>query len=292
MSQRNSTIESAWPAKLRILVATQAILTVVAIGMVVFIWINFSALQATVTELRREEAEFGVKTSLMKMAINDNATLVEQLRQTSSSLCGLHGLVRDHSIPEHTRTELLNVVCSSHVIGEDAWSNTLVFFKSYNAALTQRLLANGEKDFREDAHLYAKALRLSEVRDSVGGYAIAVQWRLRALEGLAYATMRAGSDTAAEPLADKANALSATDKDFPIYVFARATKLKLMCRRHALAKDVQQEYTATANGLQAIADRYAKGSEYRLYAEEDLQTFVNDGELRAFCSYVDLPAAR
>jgi hypothetical protein len=226
----------------------------------------------------------------MKMAIVDNATVVEQLRQVSASLCGPRGLSSDHNLPEETRTALLNI-CGRSNLSADSWPATLAFFKQYNQAFALRLSASTPDDFEKVADGYKTAVALSEQTDASHNRLVADEWRVRALEGLAYAKLRLGDLADARTLAANANTAAAADHQYPVYVFARTTALKAMCGLHAPESNVQREFLATEAALKAIEAAYPAGSEYRKYAQEDLDTLLKDRELTGACEYANLPAS-
>ncbi len=272
---------------LRIIVSVQLVLIAIVVALAVVVWTSYDNLKASADALRALSAHLQANSSVMQMAIGDSSSIVDDLANTSTDVCGPLGMAVNPSLSEAVRTGLLNL-CQPAGSQGTSWADTIAFFNLYTSALKQRLSAESGAEFLRTKALYEQALRSAQKVNAGGRRTVDRQWEVRALEGIAYADMQLGNYQAALEISQKAISEARGFADYPVYVFANLTHLKTMCRLRTPRLAVRSAYADAMRGLKMIAARYPNKTKYHQSAVEDLSTAQNDDEVTLYCSYASL----
>lgn len=251
--------------------------------------VGFWRLQENIVRLRQEAAALESNRAVTLTGLSDLQAVLIQKVETPNQTCDKVKRARDilltltsaqrEAIPTEVYSILANA-CSVMPggIASPEHQATRDFVTTYIDALGARLQA----DYPKSQALYENALAIPHADE------VDAQWRMRALEGVAYAQMKRGRyDPAAKSLAQlEALRLAENQRlntDFE-FVFAGLDEIKLACvAKRADAAQIRRDLDA----LRARFDHYAAtrpDAWHAKYARLDRGYIEQDAELFELCA--------
>lgn len=245
-------------------------------------------LRQQVQELRHESAALQASKAVTLTALTDMQSVLRQpmetpvetcdvLRRLRKTLLGLSSAQRN-MLPADVFTLSANA-CATTPGGTESAAHkaTRQFIDSYIDAASARLAG----DFPQSQKLYEQTLKAE------GAELVEAQWRMRALEGAAYAQMRQknyegarGSLATLEALRLRENAQQKLDYRF---VFQGLTAIKIDCLTGSPPTDVQKSLVVLRSDFDAY--RASRQDPYhRKYAALDRAFIEQDAELFDVCA--------
>jgi hypothetical protein len=227
---------------------------VVAGGIILYLW---KMVQAD----KMQRAEQDSRKLIATDAYITNERFAEDLLRLAQHPCGTG-----------TRAQMPGRECPELI----AFNTKLqAFYSRYNRAVSARLLARNDSDYREMERLYRNALESASTFDK--------NWHGMSLEGVAYAEMKLGELANAERDALHASTLN------PATEFAGATYIKSLCLQ-------QKPTTEITNAFEALRSRLAERRKFdsndpRAKADADLEYgyLRQDAELYSLCPALSAP---
>lgn len=226
-------------------------------------------------QLKAQLASYISAKAVARMSFDDMSELLKENNDSLMSICSSANIVeqvqRDQGISEAQKKQFMSSVYDlcpntkgSHLQATDQ------FVALYLKGVDERLSG----DFAQSANFYGQALASPGMNDQLS-------WKVRALEGHAYALMNEGQLPQASQ--DMAQALPIAHSLKDGYVFADLTSIKLMCKQGAKPDDVK---TALADARQRF-DRLIASSQGNdlFYARLDRGSIEQDAELFVTCAY-------